>query len=474
MTMAKGKSRGAKGAKNRTRRLSGPLVENRITRFLSLQTDPFHAQHDPRFIVDSGPMREALLSLRDLLEEPCQLILITGEAGIGKTVLLDAIARDSHRQGPMARIDDPTVGWAEIGQEIGAQLGLEGGRLSPGAMVTESGQGRVLSVFIDSAQCLPENSLKHLQAYLDLEAPAGMDSHLLQLVLFARNTAPSPVFGWLREREHQCIGFQRLDSSESRRYILRRMRVAAGVDRLIFSEEALRRVAKVTGGLPGAINQTCQVALDMAVTRGEDSVDAELIGEVSERLKQARRRHRKSVITTGPSSPVYPVPDEVAAEEESWAAAAPRALGASPSAEESAASPSDEESTTSLSEEESAASPSDEEPAASLSDEEPTASLSDEESAAPASDEEPAESLSEEESVASPSDEEPATSLSDEKSTDSPSDRESAESRSDEESVASSPDDEPTASPSDEEFAASLSDDEAAAWRSDDEAAAWL
>jgi len=300
--------------------LRGHRVENRITRVFSLQTDPFTSKHDPRFVVGSKPMRKALVSLRDHLKNRSQLILITGEAGIGKTALLDAVLRDSGSKARMARIDDPTRGWAEIGQEIGAQLELAGGRLSPGAVVTERGHGRILRIFIDSAQCLPEDSLRHLQAYLDLQAPPGKDLHLVQLVLIARNSAPAPVFGWLREREHQRVGFERLDSAESRRYVLRRLRLAAGEDRQVFSEEALHRIAQATDGLPGAINQMCHVALDMAASQGDidvdSNVDSELIQEVSRRLKESRRRHRKAVIAAKTNAAAESVSEAAVASEE--------------------------------------------------------------------------------------------------------------------------------------------------------------
>ncbi len=263
---------------------SGPVGGRGVKEQFDLRADPFSMPHDPRFLLASKPLQQALGTLRNLLANGSQLVVISGETGAGKTAFVDAVVRDFKDGIRTARILNPGSSWAEIGQEIGAQLRLNGGRLAPASLVVEPGDERVYRVVIDRAERLTEESLRHLAAYLDLQVPEGRAVHRLQIILLARNSGMAPVFGWLSGRQSDLIQLGTFDQNQSRQYILRRLQLAAGHDRKIFTEEALSQVARVAGGVPGTINSVCRGALEIAAAFGRTQVDADTVAEAWRRI----------------------------------------------------------------------------------------------------------------------------------------------------------------------------------------------
>lgn len=272
-----------------------------LNRF-GLTTDPFSEEHDPNFLLRSKPLRRTLELLHHFVAEGENLIVVVGEAGAGKTAVIDAMSREFNDAIRTARIRHPAGNWAEIGQQIGAQLRLSGGRLSPGAMAAERGRAQSYRVIVNHAEELSDDSVRRFAACLDLEAAPGEQVHRLQIILLARGETESPLLAWLANRTHSRIDLGLLDAEQTRRYVDRRVQLAQSAKRQIFSSDALERIAQLVNGNPGAINRLCRAALVVAASRGSTAVECETIGTAARRSEVAGAPARATAVQVSPST----------------------------------------------------------------------------------------------------------------------------------------------------------------------------
>lgn len=264
-----------------------PLGDEMLSQF-GLDEDPFASDHDPKFLLRSTPLRNALESVHHNVGLGRNLIVIVGESGAGKSALVDALSREFKDRTRTARISKPSGRWAEIGQEIGTQLRMSGGRLSPGAMAAEGGMSHTYRVVVNHAEQLSVDSIKHFAAYLDLQPAPGKLVHRLQIILLAEDRVGAPLFTWLTNREHVRIDLELLGAEQTRRYVSRRVQIAQSVRRQIFSSDALDRIAQLSVGNPAAINRLCRAALELAASRGSVGVNADTIGTAARRVQEGQ------------------------------------------------------------------------------------------------------------------------------------------------------------------------------------------
>ena len=254
---------------------------------LGLSRDPFARRHQPDFLLRSKPVRGALDSIRAALDAEDNIVLVCAPLGAGKTALMDATRREFKDGIRTALIHDAGATWAEIGQQIGKQLRLSGGRLSPGAMTANEGPVFTFRVIINRAERLSVDSLKHLAAYLELDGGSAKRLHKLQLIALANPSEDSRLFDWLESRRYASIELELLDAEQTRRYVARRVQIAQEVSRQLFSSDALERICQLTQGRPGQINSLCAAALTLAASRGSTTVDAEMVGTAARRNEPA-------------------------------------------------------------------------------------------------------------------------------------------------------------------------------------------
>jgi len=86
--------------------------------FESRRGSPFTGLADPRSIYRNPQYEEALATLRDGIESRKGLILCTGEAGTGKSTLLQEFAREPSANVTCALISDPHLSFAEVIRSI--------------------------------------------------------------------------------------------------------------------------------------------------------------------------------------------------------------------------------------------------------------------------------------------------------------------------------------------------------------------
>jgi general secretion pathway protein A len=74
-------------------------MNDQFFNFLGLREDPFHVSPDPRFYYSTPAHEAALVELLFGIETRQGFLVLTGEAGTGKTSLLNQILNWLHRRG---------------------------------------------------------------------------------------------------------------------------------------------------------------------------------------------------------------------------------------------------------------------------------------------------------------------------------------------------------------------------------------
>ena len=149
---------------------------------------PFNVTSDPRFFYSNRLYQEAFTGLRWGIKLRQSLIVMTGEAGTGKTTLLRMVTEKFESTIRAALILGPYPDFATLLQLMLVEFGLPkppGGQFTTmrklRSYLTEQLQkNQIVSVLFDEAQEMDVRTLKELELLLDLEAD---DEKLLQVVL---------------------------------------------------------------------------------------------------------------------------------------------------------------------------------------------------------------------------------------------------------------------------------------------------
>lgn len=139
-------------------------------------------------------------------------------------------------------------------------------------------KGRHCVLIIDEAQSLGADVLEQLRLLTNLELH---DRKLLQIVLIGqpelRALISTPAMEHLAQRVIARYHLGALTEEETAKYIRHRMAAAGLAGVVPFDELALRRIHKLTRGIPRRINLLCDRALLGAWSRGTGVVDATIV-----------------------------------------------------------------------------------------------------------------------------------------------------------------------------------------------------
>jgi type II secretory pathway predicted ATPase ExeA len=262
-------------------------------RYFRLRERPFNLTPDPRFFYINSSCQEAFATLRYGIEQRKGLIVVTGEAGTGKTTLIKLLMQDADATVHLSCILDPHLTFLELLRCTLNAFGLP----SAGAdrltmihrlkdyLIEQLANHHVVALLLDEAQDLDDRVLEELRLLSDLEQGGA---RLLQLVLIGQpqfeSTLQRASLQHLRQRIILRSRLAPLRGDEVRSYISFRL-AAAGYDGpAIFQSAAADRVAFYSSGIPRLINAICDNALLIACATSQDAVGAETIDEVAEDL----------------------------------------------------------------------------------------------------------------------------------------------------------------------------------------------
>lgn len=228
----------------------------------------FRITPDPRFLFPEPSHQAAFATVIGALRADARLIVIQGETGTGKTMLLKRLEGALRKIGAhVAYIPYAAFGLSDLLACFGPELGLAS---AASASTAQAAQRRVM--LIDDA----ENSPDELLGGLDQRAA----EHGIQIVLAGGTRLEARLHGALAEMETRIVARARLDPlamAAVSDYVKHRLRVAGRADE--FPPEAISAIAHYSRGVPRLINQVCGRALVLATAASGNIVSLARVAE---------------------------------------------------------------------------------------------------------------------------------------------------------------------------------------------------
>jgi len=261
------------------------------TRYFGLKEKPFSIAPDPRYLFMSALHQEALAHLLYGVNSDGCLILLTGDVGAGKTTVCRCFLEQLPENTDPALILNPKLNAIEMLASICDELEIavtgDTGSIKTYIdhlnryLLAAHARGRITVLLIDEAQNLGLDTLEQLRLLTNLETEK---QKLLKIILLGQ-----PELRQLLNQEEVAQISQRITSryhltplatGDVAAYVEHRLAVAGGRKRL-FSEAALKRVAKLSRGIPRLINVLCDRALLGAYVEEKEQVDLKTVNQAA-------------------------------------------------------------------------------------------------------------------------------------------------------------------------------------------------
>jgi len=258
--------------------------------YFRLREKPFDIVPNPAYLYLSKTHKKAMTYMRYGLQERLGFVLMTGEVGSGKTMLVRELIRTLSPEITFARVFNTRVSSEELIAMINEDFGLDTAGRNKVLMlkdlyahlIQEYTEGRRPLLIIDEAQNLSLDLLEEVRMLSNLETN---DAKLLQILLVGQTELDRVLsldeMRQFRQRISIACRIENLTRAEVEEYILHRLAVAGNRDALTFGGEAFNAVHEVTSGVPRQINTLCNFLLLTAFTEGTREVSAEMVRDIA-------------------------------------------------------------------------------------------------------------------------------------------------------------------------------------------------
>lgn len=241
-----------------------------------LNEAPFSSQHDDNFLYLDAERHQRLEMLTHLTQYSNLLLIVTGERGVGKTSLLRRFCSSADESWYLCEVNAHTMMDADsMLTEIAGGFGLNGLPNDPSTVqeiVFEHLKALqhdelVPILMIDDAHELPKDALETLFYFADIEAAQG---HLLRIILFCEPQIDimleSPSIRPLRERITHTLEINPFDEDQTAEFIKHRMAVAGFEGTSPFTPKVIKKIHKISRGIPSHICELAHLHLDDAAS----------------------------------------------------------------------------------------------------------------------------------------------------------------------------------------------------------------
>jgi general secretion pathway protein A len=254
--------------------------------FFGFAERPFSLTSDPRCFYSSRSHGRALDVVTTALDERVRFLLVTGDLGMGKTILSRTLLEHSRARIPSAYVANPLITPDAFDRLLAEDLALP----SPDALDAMSAEAVVI---VDEAHRLPNQLLDHL---LTLSRRHLDNEYLFRFVFIGQ-----PVFGdvtrlgiaEIDDRVRTKVRLLPLGREECALYIEHRLARVRADHSVRFSAKTHDAVFAISGGIPRLVNLVCERALQEAATAGSHVVEPRTVETAAVALQLLRARPRR-------------------------------------------------------------------------------------------------------------------------------------------------------------------------------------
>ncbi len=263
-------------------------------KYFDLAEQPFNMTPDPRFFYFSKKHEDALSNLLFGISERKGFITITGEIGTGKTTLCRLLLNKLDKKVKTSLIFNPNLTTIELLQAINQDFGIASSSISKKELVDalnvfllgvlKKGDNAVL--IIDEAQNLTPECLEEIRMLSNLETDRDK---LLQIILVGqpelRKKLELERLKQLNQRIALRYHLEPFDLKETRAYILHRLKIAGGDDKVFFTQQAFDKIYEYSQGTPRLINILCDKVLLAAFVSDTKTISNQTVDAAIKELR---------------------------------------------------------------------------------------------------------------------------------------------------------------------------------------------
>jgi general secretion pathway protein A len=266
--------------------------------FFGLEKRPFDMTPDPAFLYLSAHHQEAVAGLAYAILSHKGCVVLTGEAGTGKTTVLNKVLNHLPGRIRSCVIYNPTLTPAEFFELVLSDFGITSVPTSKaqriimlrGLLLEARVEDKIAAITVDEAHKLSGEVLEEIRLLGNFEMPG---EKLLQIVLSGQ-----PELNDLLNREDMRqfkqrialrLAIEPLTREEVKKYLAFRWAKAGAKGQLPFEPEAVERLTGLSHGIPRVLNALCDNAMTLAFSESIGIVTREHVAQAAQDLHISER-----------------------------------------------------------------------------------------------------------------------------------------------------------------------------------------
>ena len=283
--------------------------------FYGLTSKPFQLNPDPSFYYASKQHRRAKAYLEYGVSRNEGFIVITGEIGAGKTMVLRSLIEGLSGSNVITgHLVTTQLGAEDTLRMVGAAFGFRVKDVPKSELlitleaflISQTSKGKRCLLIVDEAQNLTPRAVEELRMLSNFQFgnQALLQSFLVGQPEF-REILQQPEMEQFRQRVAATCHIGPLDQDETRAYIEHRLKCAGAKGKPSFEPAAFEGIFKASAGIPRRINAVCDRLLLAGFLGNRTQLTADDVSEVVREFQQENevpQRAALSGLSDGPAA----------------------------------------------------------------------------------------------------------------------------------------------------------------------------